>query len=354
MENTDLKHKKYLYPLALLYCFGVWIRNKLYDWGVKKVKSYDVPIISIGNIAVGGTGKTPHTEMIIDSLKKEFCVAVLSRGYKRKTKGFLMADANANATTIGDEPYQIYSKYDDVIVAVDEDRCRGVEKLMSLEDKFVQAVVLDDAFQHRKIKSGLSILLTEYDRMFCDDRLMPVGRLREPIRSKERADIVIVTKCPNDIKPIEYNILSKHLNLFPYQLLFFSTIAYVDLERMYSYEPNNISSEELKNKDVLLVTAIASDRKIFSSLKERAKSVVSIRYSDHHYFTSKDVANITKAFKSIESDDKIIVITEKDATKLKELEIPEEIKAYIYIQPIKTVILQDKEEYFNKKNNRLC
>lgn len=348
MDENKIKLNRSLYPLACLYRLGVWVRNKMYDWGICRSKSFDIPVISIGNIAVGGTGKTPHTEMIIELLKKDFSIAVLSRGYKRKTSGYVIADDKANANKIGDESYQIYCKYPDITVAVDEDRADGITKLMSMKTPFVEVVVLDDAFQHRKVDVGLNILLTDYNRMYCDDAVLPVGRLREPMKSKSRADIVIVTKCPKDMKPIEYNILSKRLELFPYQKLFFSSIEYEPLAKLSQFE-SKLYTADLQTKYILLVTAIASETQIMNSLKERSKQVVSLRFSDHHYFSNKDIAKICRAFEKIESDDKIIVVTEKDATKLRDCTIPEEIREKIYVQPIRTIILQNKEEYFNKQ-----
>ena len=188
---------------------GVALRNNLFDWGNLQSKSFDIPVICIGNIAVGGTGKTPHTEYLIKLLHRNFRVAVLSRGYKRHTKGFILSTAESNARSIGDEPYQIKSKFSDIRVAVDEDRCHGIEKLLTLQEPSIEVILLDDAFQHRYVKAGLNILLTDYHRLFCDDALMPAGRLRESARGKNRAQIVIVTKCPPVIKPIDHNIIAK-------------------------------------------------------------------------------------------------------------------------------------------------
>ena len=181
---------------------AVRVRNKLFDWNFFQSKNFDIPVISVGNLAVGGTGKTPHTEYLIKLLCNQYNVAVLSRGYKRHTKGYVLAIPESTAESIGDEPYQIHQKFPSVTVAVDEKRCHGIEELLALEKPSIDIILLDDAFQHRYVKPGLSILLTDYHRLFCDDTLLPAGRLREPVGGKNRAQIVIVTKCPQDIKPI--------------------------------------------------------------------------------------------------------------------------------------------------------
>ena len=217
MRDASVKIHHWLYPLSWLYGIGVCLRNKLFDWGWLRSKSFDIPVICVGNLAVGGTGKTPHTEYLIRLLQNEgINVAALSRGYKRKSKGYILATAESSAGKIGDEPYQIKSKFPDIRVAVDEDRCHGIEQLLKLKNPAVDAVLLDDAFQHRRVKAGLNILLTDFHRLLCDDVLLPAGRLREPAGGKNRAQIVIVTKCPDNIKPIDFNIITKRLHLYPY------------------------------------------------------------------------------------------------------------------------------------------
>ena len=267
MDEHFIKIHKWLYPASWLYGAVVMMRNKLFDWEVLQSKSFDIPIISVGNLAVGGTGKTPHTEYLIKFLCNQYKVAVLSRGYKRHTKGYVLATPESTARSIGDEPYQMHQKFPSVTVAVDEKRCHGIEKLLALQKPSIDVILLDDAFQHRYVKPGLSILLTDYHRLFCDDTLLPAGRLREPISGKNRAQIVIVTKCPQDIKPIDYNIITKRLNLYPYQQLFFSSFRYGNLQPVFptmSPDTNAISTNHevalssLTNTDILLMTGIAS------------------------------------------------------------------------------------------------
>ena len=234
MDEHFIKIHKWLYPVSWIYGAVVVMRNKLFDWGIFRSKSFDVPVICVGNLAVGGTGKTPHTEYLIKLLRDKYQVAVLSRGYKRRTKGYVLATPQCTAKTIGDEPYQMYTKFSSVTLAVDEKRCHGIEKLLKLKEPSTDVILLDDAFQHRHVKAGLNILLTDYHRLFCDDTLLPAGRLREPVSGKNRAQIVIVTKCPQDIKPIDYNIITKRLNLYPYQRLFFSSFRYGNLQPVFS------------------------------------------------------------------------------------------------------------------------
>lgn len=241
MDEHFIKIHKWLYPVSWIYGAVVTVRNKLFDWGFLRSKSFDVPVICIGNLSVGGTGKTPHTEYLIKLLRNSYHVAVLSRGYKRHSRGYVLATSQSTARSIGDEPYQMYTKFPSVTQAVDENRCHGIEQLLAIKEPSVEVVLLDDAFQHRYVKPGLSILLTDYHRLFCDDTLLPAGRLRESVNGKNRAQIVIVTKCPQDIKPIDYNIITKRLNLYPYQQLYFSSFRYGNLQPVFpSVAPGSI------------------------------------------------------------------------------------------------------------------
>ena len=226
-EGDLIKINEWLLPLSWLYGLGVRFRNWLFDVGIKKSQAFDIPVISVGNITVGGSGKTPHVEYLVRLLKDKARVAVLSRGYKRKGKGFILADENTTMEEIGDEPFQMHRKFPDVAVAVEKKRVKGIELLQeNPATKDVEVIVLDDAFQHRHVKPGINILLVDYHRLFIYDKLLPAGRLREPVSGKRRADIVIVTKCPKDLKPMEYRVLTKALDLFPYQGLYFTTINY--------------------------------------------------------------------------------------------------------------------------------
>ena len=259
MEGDLIKINEWLLPFSWLYGLGVKLRNQLFDMGVLKSKSYDIPVISVGNITVGGTGKTPHTEYLVRLLSKKYKVAVLSRGYKRKSKGFLLATPDTPVEQIGDEPFQMKRKFPDIYVAVDKDRCHGIERLC---DKSVapdlDVIILDDAYQHRYVKPGVNILLVDYHRMIVEDRLLPAGRLREPKEGKNRANIVIVTKCPHDIKPMGIRVISKALNLYPYQKLYFSTFRYREMIPLFDKQASRRTLDQLaENEQVLLLTGIA-------------------------------------------------------------------------------------------------
>ena len=238
-NNRIINH--WLLPLSWLYAGVVKLRNKLFDWGYLRSKSFPVPILCIGNLAVGGTGKTPHTEYLIRLLSDSgFRVATLSRGYKRRTQGFLLSSPERTAEELGDEPFQMSRKFPEVTVAVDANRCRGIAQLLQLSPT-PEVILLDDAFQHRYVKAGLYILLTEYNRLWCDDAVLPAGRLREPCQGKDRAQIVIVTKCPDHLKPIDYKMVSKQLQLYPYQQIYFSRLRYGALTPLF---PNSIQKGE--------------------------------------------------------------------------------------------------------------
>ncbi len=360
MDEHFFKIHKWLYPVSWLYGTVVIMRNKLFDWGLFRSKSFDVPVISVGNLAVGGTGKTPHTEYLIKLLHDKYQVAVLSRGYKRRTQGYVLATPQSTARTIGDEPYQMYTKFPSVTLAVDENRCHGIERLLALKEPVVDIVLLDDAFQHRYVKPGLSILLTDYHRLFCDDTLLPAGRLREPVSGKNRAQIVIVTKCPQDIKPIDFNIITKRLNLYPYQQLFFSSFHYGSLQPVFQQgikETNvnivpaskGIPLSALTDTDILLVTGIASPAPILERLEGCTKQIETLSFSDHHDFTHKDMQQIKERFKQLTGEKRLIITTEKDATRLvNHPGLDEELKPFIYALPIEIEILQNQQDKFNQ------
>ena len=351
MEGDLITINKSLRPLSRLYGWCVAFRNLLFDMGILKSRSYSTPVISVGNITVGGTGKTPHVEYLIRLLKGQMSVAMLSRGYKRKTTGFLLADKNTTSREIGDEPYQIYKKFPDITVAVDQKRTRGIEKLIGREaGKDIDVIILDDAFQHRYVKPGINILLVDYHRLIIYDELLPAGRLREPVKSKNRADIVIVTKCPTDLKPMDFRVITKALNLFPYQQLYFSTHKYESLQPVFNRSDKNISKriEALSDENVLLVTGIASPEQMKLDLQPYAKRIEPLAFDDHHQFTAKDVARINEAFKALPSP-KLIVTTEKDVTRLKDMDgLSDEVRQQLYVLPIYITLMQDQEEAFNK------
>lgn len=351
MSGSCIKIRRWLYPLSWLYGIAVCIRNKLFDWGWLRSKSFDIPVICVGNLAVGGTGKTPHTEYLIRLLQNcGFNIAVLSRGYKRKSKGFILADSTSNAAQIGDEPYQMKSKFPNIRVAVDECRAHGIEMLLKADNPPVDVILLDDAFQHRQVKAGLNILLTDYHRLLCDDTLLPVGNLREPVHGKNRAQIVIVTKCPPDIKPIDYNLIGKRLHLYPYQQLFFSSIRYGQLTPLFPHPNKSRMCSLTGDEQVLLVTGIASPTPMLKELQSRTASVRLLAFDDHHDFSKKDLQTIDKQFRQKQGTRKLIITTEKDGARLQSHnELPDALKEHIYVLPIEIQILQNQGKTFNQK-----
>lgn len=350
IANNNVDTKKYLLPLSWIYGLIVYIRNKLFDLKILKQKSYDIPVICIGNITVGGTGKTPHTEYLIKLLSKNFRVAVLSRGYKRKTSGYVLSDENSTAKQIGDEPYQMKNKFCNISVAVDGKRTRGIEKLLSLpRDEKPQVILLDDAYQHRYVKPSYSILLTDYNRLITEDKLIPVGRLREPAHYSEQANSIIVTKCPQDINPLDQRIILKDMNVYPYQDLLYTTFRYGNLENVFDKQ-KTISLETNKHS-ILAVTGIANPSNLYEYLKNYSSDLLSIEYPDHYQFKMKDITDIQHKFNEIASTSKIIVITEKDAARLRCMKyIPDELKQSIYYIPIEvTFINKEEKDRFDQK-----
>ena len=336
MYGKSIKINRWLIPLSWLYGFGVGLRNKLFDWGILPVEEFDIPIISVGNLAVGGTGKTPHIEYLIELLQPKYRVAVLSRGYKRKSRGFVLADASSTAREIGDEPYQIKRKFPGIAVAVDANRRRGIKRLKELQPD-LDVILLDDAFQHRYVKPTVSIVLTEFNNPVFFDKLLPLGRLREPGSAVYRADMVVVTKCPEQLKALEYRIFKNNLKLFPFQKLFFSRFCYSPLHPLFPDSTVEIPRLEwLTTNDTLLVlSGIANPKPLIRHLKHFPAKVKVKLFPDHHNFTRRDLDAIVRRFNELEGERKYIVTTEKDAVRLvNNPYFPHELKKYIFFQPI--------------------
>jgi tetraacyldisaccharide 4'-kinase len=341
-DNINIFRFLLLWPLSLLYGFGISIRNFCYENKILKSKEYDLPIISIGNLSVGGTGKTPHTEFLIRMLRDEFSVAVLSRGYKRKTKGFRLVETEDTHYEAGDEPLQIKKKFPNSIVAVCESRTDGVDKLKVLYPE-LNLIVLDDAFQHRKISPGLSILLNNYNHPIAKDYLLPLGMLRETRSASYRAHIVIYSKCPHNLKPIERRIMSKEIDIRPFQHLFFSTLEYLDLQPVFD-NSETIPIDKLKDYNILALSGIARSKSFTDFLKSKYKTVKHLKFPDHYDFTLKDITKIEKTFFETNGQ-KIIITTEKDAIRLKSTDLfSEEIKKYVYCVPIEVKLLCSDDE----------
>ena len=353
MEGDFIKINKNLRPLACLYGIGVGMRNLLFEMGVLKSRSFSIPVISVGNITVGGTGKTPHVEYLIRLLKDQLNVAVLSRGYKRKSSGFVLSDKDTPMPMIGDEPYQMKQKFPDITVAVDKKRTRGISMLTAEDsDLKVDVVLLDDAFQHRYVKPGINILLVDYHRLLIYDELLPAGRLREPVGAKDRADIVIITKCPKDLKPMEFRVITKAMKLFPYQQLFFSTLEYDAPRPVFANEPNMAaieSVEALADKNILLLTGIASPEQLTHDLQDFHSQITPLTFGDHHNFSRKDVETINETFAKL-PEPRLVLTTEKDATRLQVVDgLTDEVKRHLYALPLRIAIMQNQQEEFNQK-----
>ena len=300
--------RQILYPISFLYGQIIRFRNKSYDKGIRTSTIFAIPNIVVGNLNTGGTGKTPHVEYFIRLLENTFKVAVLSRGYKRKTTGFYLAGADANADLIGDEPMQYHLKFKNLIVAVDGNRTNALNQLKKLENK-PDVVLLDDAFQHRRVKSKINILLTAYNDLYVDDYMLPTGNLRECAKNARRASHIIVTKCPTDLSTEEQQDIKSKLNPKEHQKLYFSRIKYKD------EVVNNtaaISFEDLKSYKVLLVTGIANPKPLQVFLSENDIDFTALKYSDHHHFTEKDKQKINKKIQNFNTEKAIVLTTEKD------------------------------------------
>ena len=307
-----------LTPFSWGYGAGVWLRNKAFDFGLLPQEEFEVPVVSVGNITVGGTGKTPHVEYIVDALYRRYHVGVLSRGYKRKTHGFILATDNMTPRDIGDEPYQIYRKYSGLItLAVCENRRKGINELLRI-DPDINLIVMDDGFQHRYVKPKVNILLLDYNRLPFEDRLMPLGQLREPVSSVSRCDMVVVTKCPFDIPPTERRVIKQSLNLLSFQKLFFSAIRYGDPIPVFPMQSQQLTSLQWLHEDdvVLCLTGIATPKPLVRYLRQFAAQVKVMHFDDHHFFTRSDFNDIFKVYKSLEGKRKFILTTEKDAVRI--------------------------------------
>ena len=348
-EGDFIKINEWLLPLSWLYGIGVRIRNWMFDIGVLKSQSYGIPVIAVGNITVGGSGKTPHVEYLVGLLHDKLKVGVLSRGYKRKSHGYVLADSGTPMRQIGDEPYQMLHKFDDIYVAVDRKRREGIRRLTTDDaTRDVDVILLDDAYQHRYVKPGINILLVDYHRLIIYDKLLPAGRMREPQEGKSRADIVVVTKCPKDLKPMEFRVLKRAMNLYPYQELYFTTLQYENLRQVFGSArlpladlPGDIS--------ILLLTGIASPQQLIIDLQPVSSNITPLTFGDHHQFTQSDMEHVNSAFAAMRSP-KIIITTEKDATRLTGVDgLSEEAKNNMYALPIRIKFMLGGEEEFNNK-----
>lgn len=348
---TTLLHKMLkiiLYPLSVVYGLITSIRNFLFDTKIFKQHEFDIPIISVGNLTVGGTGKTPHAEYLLSILQNSFNVAFLSRGYKRKTKGFILADANSDLYQIGDEPVQIKQKFPTIPVAVCEKRVVGINKLLDNKKLNVDTIVLDDAFQHRSVKSHINILLIDYTQQIFSDHLLPLGRLRESTNAKYRANFIIYTKCPPDLKPIDQRIIKNKLDIRPYQNLFFTSIVYGEITP--AEKGLSLFQDNMKNYTVILVTGIGNPKPLIEYLQTQVGTIIHKKFADHYEYKSNDLDEINNEIDNIENPSKIIITTEKDLVRLKSVKNqPKHFFQKMYYIPIEIKFLDKAQDSFNKR-----
>jgi tetraacyldisaccharide 4'-kinase len=323
-----------LLPFSLLYAIIIFLRNLFYDAGILPSTRFDIPIISVGNLAFGGTGKTPHIEYLIKLLSPEIKTAVLSRGYKRKTTGYIFADDTANADKIGDEPYQIFKKHKhEAAVAVSENRIIGIPNLL-YDAQETQVVLLDDAFQHRAVKPGMNILLSDYNRMFTHDFIAPMGNLREYRNAYKRADAIVVTKCPEQLNQTKAKEIIESIKPYAHQKVYFSFQRYGELIRVYHKDNSYDNSNEF---GVLLFAGIAQISSLDQYIKSQFKEVETIHFNDHQSYGDEELKRIIYGYEHLKSSQKIIITTEKDAVKLLSPELKEKLQDLpIFYQPLKT------------------
>ncbi|MDA6071623.1 tetraacyldisaccharide 4'-kinase [Flavobacterium sp. AC] len=323
--------RKILFPFAVLYGFITSIRNFLFDKGILKSTSFDIPVIAVGNLSVGGTGKTPQIEYLIRLLSNRYKVATLSRGYKRKSEGFVLASASSNAEILGDEPFQFYQKFPNIQVAVDANRTNGITQLLSQNEK-PQVVLLDDAYQHRKVKAGFYILLSSYGDLYADDFMLPTGNLRESRSGANRANIVIVTKCPKDLSDEEQEQIRLKLKLICSQQIYFTFIDYDDF--ICNSKEEKIAVNEIKNESKLLLAGIAKPTPFFDYLKNENDECLT--FPDHHHFSDSDLEAILN-----KAQGKKIITTEKDYVRLKD----SKLISQLYYLPIKSTFINYQQNF---------
>ena len=343
-NSVFLKSFRVLFlPFALLYGFITIIRNFLYNKNILKSAEFNFPLICVGNLVVGGTGKSPMVEYLIELLKPHFKIATISRGYKRKTKGYALANQNATALEIGDEPMQFHIKFPDVSVAVGEERIVAIPQL--LHDKpDTQAIILDDAFQHREVRAGFNILLTQCNDLYTKDFFIPTGNLRDQRSSAKRTDIIVVTKCPVNLSEEKRSEIKDELNVKDHQQIFFTAIEYGLPYHIVTNEKRQLC----KNDEVLLVCGIANPKPLKEYLSKQVETYYQLDYSDHYIFRIDDLKEIQKKFAAINAEQKIIITTEKDAVRL--LKFTEQLReSPLYVLPVRHKFLFDEGKLFDEK-----
>ena len=340
-----------LIPVSWLYGMVMALRNFCYDKNIFRSKTFALPVINVGNLTMGGTGKTPHIEYLIRLLKEKYRVATLSRGYGRKTRGFMLVSNPSGTSMVGDEPLQYHLKFPDITVSVGEDRVSAIENLLRHTPK-PEVILMDDAFQHRAVKPGLNILLIDHDSMMKRNYMFPTGTMREWKRGMRRADIVIVSKCPEILVPIERKRLSSEIEVLPHQKLYFSYFRYGDFVRLNNRQGHMQMGTNYyfeKRFTILLVTGIANPAGITEFLKRKTDKLETMDFKDHHEYSLQDIRSITETFNNIANANKIIVTTEKDAMRLRNPELEEAMRGLpVFYLPIEVLFHQhDKEQFDN-------
>jgi tetraacyldisaccharide 4'-kinase len=352
MSKTGLyKWKLVLIPFSWLYGLVIWIRNSLYDTGFIRSEEFNIPLISVGNITVGGTGKTPHVEYLAELLQSEFRVATLSRGYKRRTRDFRIAATGSTVSEIGDEPLQIKKRFPGIEVAVDRKRANGIRELMQLAPR-LEVILMDDAFQHRSIKPGLSILLIDYARPLDRDRLLPAGMLREPAANRKRANIILVTRSPERIKAIELREYVKGLDLSMGQHLFFTSMRYGELSPVFPETPVRDAAWFKKQVGaVLIVAGIANPRPLRQYARSINTHIRELFFPDHHRYREKDMEKISGTFRELKKQHKevLVLTTEKDAMRLRDHDPEEDLRKALHAVRIHVHFLNDDKNEFDRQ-----
>jgi len=333
--------KPLLFPFSLIYGLIIWLRNKIYDKGIYSAIRFSIPVISVGNLSTGGTGKTPHIEYLIRLLMYEFRVATMSRGYKRRSRGFLLADEHSDAASLGDEPMQFHRKFPGIAVSVCEERMTGIPELMSRCPE-TEVILLDDAYQHRSVQPGLNILITDYYKPFYEDFILPFGSLREGRKSYMRADIIIVSKCPGNLPDEQKQHIRSRIRPLPHQQVFFSTVRYEAFADFFSGEPLRPETDT----HFVLVSGIARPEPLSDYLRTQGAPVHVLRYADHHYFTESDLSEIRQTIQQWQVARKAIIVSEKDAVRL--LLHKDTLSTWgvpVYVLPISICLLEDADAF---------
>ncbi len=335
----------FLLPFALLYGLGVWFRHLFFDWGILPSESFSVPVISVGNLSTGGSGKTPHVEYLVRLLKPHFRIAVLSRGYKRRTSGYRLADAHCGPAEIGDEALQVHKKFPDILVAVHESRRRGIRRLLN-DHPETQVIILDDAFQHRYVRPGLNLLLTEYYNPFFRNFLFPVGNLRESKQRARRADALLVTKAPAVFSPLDRRFFLKQLQAYKLKKVFFSSLSYGEWKAL---APGTPACKPPDIKTIFLLSGIARTEALEEHLKTQCQELFIHKYRDHHQFTTSNLHKLRKHFQRTISHSKVVVTTEKDAMRLLDADKQKILEGMpVYYVPVEVFFQGPDKEGFDQ------